>query len=57
MKQAYNYAKKSGYKIATAQIRKDNVASIRLHEKLGFILDCEMLNKRGNEVYIYIKLL
>ena len=57
MKQAYNYAKKSGYKIATAQIRKDNVASIRLHEKLGFILDCELLNKRGNEVYIYIKLL
>ena len=57
MKQAYNYAKASGYKIATAQIRKDNVASIRLHEKLGFILDCEMLNKRGNEVFIYIKLL
>ncbi|MBQ8393340.1 MAG: GNAT family N-acetyltransferase [Clostridia bacterium] len=57
MKQAYDYAKRSGYKIATAQIRKDNIASIRLHEKLGFILDCEMLNKRGNEVFIYIKLL
>ena len=57
MRQAYDYAKKSGYKIATAQIRKNNIASIRLHEKLGFILDCEMLNKRGNEIYIYIKLL
>ncbi|MBQ9745120.1 MAG: GNAT family N-acetyltransferase [Clostridia bacterium] len=57
MKQAYDYAKKSGYKIATAQIRKNNIASIRLHEKLGFILDCEMLNKRGSEVFIYIKLL
>ncbi len=57
MKQAYDYAKKQGYKIATAQIRKNNNASIRLHEKLGFILDCEMLNKRGNEVCIYIKLL
>ncbi|MBR7101918.1 MAG: GNAT family N-acetyltransferase [Clostridia bacterium] len=57
MRQAYDYAKKSGYKIATAQIRKNNIASIRLHEKLGFILDCEMLNKRGNEIFIYIKLL
>ena len=57
MRQACDYAKKSGYKIATAQIRKNNIASIRLHEKLGFILDCEMLNKRGNEIFIYIKLL
>ena len=52
MKQAYEYAKKSGYKIATAQIRKDNIASIQLHKKLGFALDREMINKRGNEVYM-----
>ncbi len=57
MKQAYEYAKKIGYKIATAQIRKDNIASLRLHKKFGFVLDCEMINKHGNEVYIYIKLL
>ncbi len=57
MKQAYEYAKKRGYKIATAQIRKDNIASLQLHKKLGFVLDCEMINKRENEVYIYIKLL
>ena len=57
MKQAYDYAKESGYKIATAQIKKNNIASIRLHEKLGFVLDCEMVNKHGNEIYIYIKLL
>ena len=57
MKQAYKYAKKRGYKIATAQIRKDNIASLQLHKKLGFVLDCEMINKRENEVYIYIKLL
>ena len=54
---AYEYAKKQGYRIATAQIRKDNFASIRLHEKLGFILDCEMINKRGHEVFIYLKAL
>ena len=52
MKQAYEYAKKRGYKIATAQIRKDNIASIQLHKKLGFALDREMINKRGNEVYM-----
>ncbi|MBQ9112253.1 MAG: GNAT family N-acetyltransferase [Clostridia bacterium] len=57
MKQACEYAKKQGYKIATAQIRKNNTASIRLHEKLGFVLDCELINKQGNEIYIYIKLL
>lgn len=57
LKQSYEYAKEKGYEIATAQIRKNNIAGIRLHEKLGFILDCEMINRHGNEVYIYIKLL
>ncbi|MBQ7336198.1 MAG: GNAT family N-acetyltransferase [Clostridia bacterium] len=57
LRQAYDYAKSRGYKIATAQVRKNNIASIKLHEKLGFILDCEMINRHGNEVYIYIKLL
>lgn len=57
LQKAYDHAKRNGYKIATAQIRKNNIASIKLHEKLGFVLDCEMINKHGNEVYIYIKLL
>ena len=52
---AYDYAKGLGYKIASAQIRTDNVASIRLHEKLGFQRDCEMINRKGNSVYIYLK--
>jgi len=51
----YDYAKGLGYKIASAQIRTDNVASIRLHEKLGFQRDCEMINQKGNSVYIYLK--
>ncbi|MBO5213109.1 MAG: GNAT family N-acetyltransferase [Clostridia bacterium] len=57
LKQAYDYAKGKGYKVATAQVRNNNIASIKLHEKLGFVLDCEMINRHGNEVYIYIKLL
>jgi len=52
---ALDIAKSMGYKIAVAQIRIDNLASIRLHEKLGFEMDHEYVNKRGNEVYFYIK--
>ena len=52
---AIEIAKDNGYKIAVAQIRKDNLASIRLHEKLGFEMDHQYINKRGNEVLFYIK--
>jgi len=52
---AYKYAKGQGYKIASAQIKTDNIASIRLHEKFGFQRDCKMINRNGNEVYIYLK--
>ena len=33
------YAAKKGYKIILDQVRKDNLASIRLHKKLGFESD------------------
>lgn len=52
---AYEHAGRQGYTIASAQIRTDNDASIRLHEKLGFLRDCEMTNRRGNRVYTYLK--
>ena len=52
---AYEYAGRQGYTIASAQIRTDNEASIRLHEKLGFLRDSEMTNRRGNRVYMYLK--
>ncbi len=52
---AIEIAKDNGYKIAVAQIRKNNLASIRLHEKLGFEMDHQYINKRGNEVLFYIK--
>ncbi len=57
MKIAIQIAKDKGYKIASAQIKKDNTASINLHKKLGYYLDDEYFNKKGNEVYIYLKLL
>ena len=57
MVKAYEIAKAKGYKLASAQIRTDNVASIKLHEKLGFELETELINLKGNKVYIYQKLL
>lgn len=39
------------YHTVTAQIRKDNTASLALHEKLGFRITGEFINRRGNPVY------
>ncbi len=56
--QVYAYAKERGFRLATAQIRADNEASILLHEKLGFLRSWEhMTNRKGHEVCIYSKIL
>ena len=39
------------YHTITAQIRKDNTASLALHSKLGFQIVDEFVNKRGHPVY------
>ena len=52
------YAAKKGYRIILDQVRKDNPASIRLHEKLGFESDDYIYrNQKNNEVLLYLKLL
>lgn len=52
------YAREKGYRILLDQVRKDNLASIRLHEKLGFESDGYVyLNRKNNEVLLYVKLL
>ena len=49
-------AKSKGYKVVLQQIRADNVASIALHNSLGFETDGYIYrNKKGNEVLIYLK--
>ena len=48
-------AKRNGYSTAEAQIRINNAASIKLHEKLGYIQIKKITNRNGNEVYIYMK--
>ena len=56
MAMAMTIAKNKGYKIAVQQIRRDNVASIALHQRIGFETDGYVYkNKKGNEVLIYLK--
>ena len=48
-------AREKGYKIAAAQIRTDNVASIALHKKARFELEHEYVNSKGNNVYFMLR--
>lgn len=52
---ALQRARARGAAKATAQVRKNNIASIKLHEKSGYIRCGECINARGNAVYQYEK--
>ena len=45
------FARTQTYRTITAQVRKDNVASLALHNKLGFRVVDESINRRGHAVY------
>ena len=48
-------AKRINYTIILQQIRNDNLASIHLHEKLGFETDGYVYeNKKGHKILIYL---
>jgi len=50
------YAAEKEYQVLLDQVRADNVASIRLHHKLGFESDGYVYkNQRGRDVVLYIK--
>lgn len=49
---ALEYAKKRGYSKVTAQVRKSNNVSLRLHEKCGYAITDECITSRGNEAYV-----
>lgn len=52
------HAKKLGYKIIQDQVRTDNAASIRLHEKLSFESDRYVYrNEKGKPVFLFMKAL
>lgn len=48
---ALRVAQEKGYRIAVAQIRTDNAASIALHRKAKFEIEHEYVNSKGNKVY------
>ena len=49
------HAKRKGFKIILQQVRNENHASIRLHEKLGFETDGHVYeNQKGHKVLIYL---
>jgi len=52
---ALEHAKTLGYTAAFSQVRKNNIASIKLHEKCGFTATGECLSRSGNEVFLYRK--
>ena len=54
---SYDYAKQLGYKLVYAGIKEDNVASIKLHESLGFEYVQDFLSSRGKKLKMFIKLL
>lgn len=55
---ALEISKEKGYKIASAQIRTDNIASIALHNKLGFETNGYVYkNRKDREVVICLKAL
>jgi len=56
-KAALEYAKGKGYTIATGGVDDNNIASIALHEKLGFEMDRKYLNKQGRTIRVYVKAL
>ena len=49
------YAKDLGFQTVTAQIRQDNVASLALHDKLGFQIVDSFINKRGNPIHSLVR--
>lgn len=55
MRLMIEFATKKGFKIILQQVRNDNLASICLHEKLGFETDNYVYeNQKGHKVLIYL---
>ena len=50
MELALVYAAKQGFTRAASEVRKDNLASIALHKKLGFRVTREYVNRHGKSV-------
>ena len=54
-KLALKYSKERDFTIAVGGVDDNNIASIKLHKKLGFELDRKYTNTQGRIIRIYIK--
>lgn len=54
---AYAFVKENGFKQLIAGIREENIASQKLHLKLGFKYISDSISKNGNKLKTYQKLL
>lgn len=53
-----DHAKQLGYRVIQNQVRTDNIASIRLNEKLGFESDRYVYkNRKDHPIYLFLKAL
>ena len=53
-----DFASEKGYRLILDQVLKDNQASIKLHDKLGFESDGYVYrNQKNKEIVLYMKLL
>jgi len=50
---AFELAREKGYKKIFSRARVDNIASVNLHEKCGFLIVEKNRSKAGHEVYDY----
>ena len=55
--EAHKIAKSKRFKIALQTVRENNVASIKLHEKLGFELVKKCVSNNNNPIRLYLKIL
>ena len=57
IKQAINYLKVKGYQMLFHEVKEENLPSVELHRKLGFSYVKDYVNRRGNKVRIYVKVI
>ena len=58
MNKALEICREKGYKIVYQQVRADNIASIKLHHKVGFETDNYIYkNQKGDDVILFFKAL
>ena len=52
---ALNYAKEKGFTIAVGDVFEKNIASIALHEKLGFEQEIKYIDEQNRIMRLYVK--